>query len=63
MSDATPAALKASLRSDLTEAIRSRDELRTATLRTALTAIRAEEVAGATARELGDAEVKRRLAG
>jgi uncharacterized protein len=57
MSEATQQALKARLQSDLTEAIRGRDELRTATIRMALTAVRAEEVAGATARELSEAEV------
>ena len=49
--------LKARLQSDLTGAMRGRDELRTATLRMALTAIRAEEVAGSVARELTDADV------
>ena len=51
------AALKDRRRADLTEAIRSRDELRSATIRLALTAITNEEVAGKTARELSDAEV------
>ena len=51
------AALKDRLRDDLTEAIRSRDELRSATIRLALTAITNEEVAGKTARELSDDEV------
>ena len=49
--------LKQSLQSDLTEAIRSRDELTSATLRMALSAITNEEVAGKTARELSDDEV------
>jgi len=49
--------LKARLQSDLTGAMRGRDELRTATLRMALTAIRAEEVSGSVARELSDADV------
>ena len=49
--------LKQSLQSDLTEAIRSRDELTSATLRMALSAITNEEVAGKTARTLSDAEV------
>ncbi len=55
----TPSApdLKSRLRGDLTEAIRSRDELRAATLRMALTAVRSEEVAGTSARELSEAEV------
>jgi len=49
--------LKDRLRSDLTASMRARDEVRTATIRMALTAIRAEEVAGDTARELPDVEV------
>jgi|SRR4051812_36376941 uncharacterized protein YqeY len=49
--------LKARLRSDLTEAIRGRDELRVATLRMVLTSIKSEEVAGDVARELSDPEV------
>ena len=48
--------LKARLQADLTEAIRSRDDVRSATLRLALTAWRTEEVAGSQARELDDAE-------
>ncbi|MGZ4595413.1 MAG: GatB/YqeY domain-containing protein [Actinomycetes bacterium] len=51
------AALKDRLQSDLTTAMKTRDELRAATLRMALTAIRVEEVSGKTARELDDAEV------
>jgi uncharacterized protein YqeY len=46
------------LHRDLTEAMRARDELRTATLRMTLAAIRSEEVAGAQARVLGDVEVQ-----
>jgi uncharacterized protein YqeY len=49
--------LKDRLQSDLTTAMKSRDELRTATLRMALTAVRIEEVSGKAARELDDAEV------
>ncbi len=49
--------LKAKLREDLTEAIRSKDELRSSTLRMVLTAITTEEVAGKEARVLSDAEV------
>jgi uncharacterized protein YqeY len=49
--------LKDRLQADLTTAMKSRDELRVATLRMALTAIRVEEVSGKSARELGDAEV------
>ncbi|WP_088290675.1 GatB/YqeY domain-containing protein [Kineosporia sp. A_224] len=56
MSD-TPTGLKARMQSDLTEAIRSRDELTAATLRMALTAVRSEEVAGTSARELSEDEV------
>jgi hypothetical protein len=41
--------------------MKARDELTTATLRMALTAITTEEVAGKTARELGDDEVLRVL--
>lgn len=49
--------LKEKLRADLTAAMKGRDELVTATLRMALTAIGNEEVAGKQARELSDAEV------
>ncbi|HET8969520.1 MAG TPA: GatB/YqeY domain-containing protein [Candidatus Nanopelagicales bacterium] len=49
--------LKDQLQSDLTAAMKARDELRSATLRMVLTAVRTEEVAGKTARELDDAEV------
>ena len=49
--------LKDRLRADLTTAMRSRDELRSATLRMLLTAVKTEEVAGRSARELDDAEV------
>jgi uncharacterized protein YqeY len=49
--------LKTRLRSDLTAAMRSRDSTRTQTIRAVITAIRAEEVSGTTARELSDAEV------
>ncbi|WP_448642164.1 GatB/YqeY domain-containing protein [Geodermatophilus sp. URMC 63] len=50
-------ALKDRLRADLTSAMKSRDELRTATLRMVLAAVSAEEVAGKEARELSDDEV------
>ena len=50
--------LKDQLRADLTTAMKSRDELRTATLRMVLAAVSAEEVAGKEARELGDDEVQ-----
>lgn len=49
--------LKARLRADLTAAMKARDELTTATLRMALTAVTTEEVAGKSARELSDDEV------
>jgi uncharacterized protein YqeY len=49
--------LKSRLQSDLTDAIRTRDEVRAATLRLALTAVRSEEVAGKSARTLSDADV------
>lgn len=50
-------ALKAQLQSDLNASMKARDEVTTATLRMALTAITTEEVAGKTARELTDDEV------
>ena len=49
--------LKAQLRTDLTTAMKARDELRSATIRMALSAITNEEVAGKVARELSDDEV------
>ena len=49
--------LKERLRSDLTAAMKARDELVKATLRMTLTAIGNAEVAGDEARELGDDEV------
>ena len=49
--------IKESLRSDLTEAIRSRDEITSGTIRMVLTAITKEEVAGKEARVLSDDEV------
>jgi uncharacterized protein YqeY len=49
--------LKDQLQADLTTAMKARDELRSATLRMVLTAVRTEEVAGKTARQLDDAEV------
>ncbi|HVY10601.1 MAG TPA: GatB/YqeY domain-containing protein [Mycobacteriales bacterium] len=49
--------LKERLRTDMTAAMKARDELRTATLRMVLTAITNEEVAGKAARELSDDEV------
>ena len=50
--------LKDRLRTDLTAAMKGRDELRTATLRMVLAAVSAEEVAGKEARELSDDEVQ-----
>jgi uncharacterized protein YqeY len=49
--------LKERLRSDLTTAMKARDQVRVATLRMALSAINTEEVAGETHRELSDDEV------
>jgi uncharacterized protein len=49
--------LKERLQGDLTAAMKGRDELRAATLRMVLTAVRTEEVSGKAVRELDDAEV------
>ncbi len=49
--------LKDQLQADLTNAMRSRDQVRLRTLRMALTSIRTEEVAGASEHELSDADV------
>jgi uncharacterized protein YqeY len=54
--------LKARLRSDLTDAMKSQDKLRTNTLRMLVAAIQTEEVSGKQARELSDDEVLRVLA-
>ena len=51
------AELKERMRTDLTAAMRARDQVRMRTLRMALSSIRNEEVAGASARELTDDEV------
>jgi uncharacterized protein YqeY len=51
------AALKDRLRTDLTAAMKARDEVRVRTLRMALTSVTKEEVAGKSARELSDDEV------
>lgn len=51
------AELKNQLRADLATSMKARDELRTRTIRMALTSITNEEVSGATARELSDDEV------
>jgi uncharacterized protein YqeY len=50
-------ALKEKLQNDLTEAMRARDEVRSATIRMILTAVKNEEVSGKEARELNDQEV------
>ena len=50
--------MKQRLRADLTTAMKARDELRTATLRMVLTAVSAEEVSGARARDLTDDDVQ-----
>jgi uncharacterized protein YqeY len=49
--------IKEQLKKDLTEAIRSRDEITSGTIRMVLTAITNEEVAGKEARVLSDEEV------
>jgi uncharacterized protein len=51
------AELKERLRTDLSAAMRARDQVRMRTLRSALTAVTNEEVAGKAARELSDDEV------
>ncbi|MFG1920428.1 GatB/YqeY domain-containing protein [Cryptosporangium sp. NPDC048952] len=58
----TPAGgLKNRLTTDLTTAMKAKDEIVTSTIRMALTAIRNEEVAGKAARELSEDEVLRVL--
>lgn len=54
--------LKTTLQSDLTAAMRAREQVRVATLRMALSAISTAEVAGTEARELSDAETLKVLA-
>lgn len=49
--------IKETLRADLTEAIRSRDEITSGTIRMVLTALTNEEVSGKEARTLSDDEV------
>ncbi len=56
------AELKDRLRSDLTQAMKAQEKLRTATLRMLLAAIQSEEVSGKQARELTDDEVLKVLA-
>ena len=51
------AELKDRLRTDLTAAMKARDEVRVRTLRMALTSVTKEEVAGKSARELSNDEV------
>src|SRR6185295_18214529 len=59
---ATVSELKQRLRTDLTSAMKARDELVKSTLRMTLTAIGNAEVAGTEARELSDDEVLRVIA-
>ena len=54
--------LKATIQSDLHDAMRARDKVRAGTLRMALTSITNEEVSGKQARELSDDEVLKVLA-
>lgn len=54
--------LKEQLHSDLTDAMRAKDDVRRSTLRMVLTAITNEEVAGRQARQLSDDEVQKVLA-
>lgn len=56
------AELKERLRSDLTEAMKNQDKLRTATLRMMLAAIQTEEVSGKQARDLTDDDIVKVLA-
>lgn len=51
------AAMKDRLRTDLTAAMKARDEVRVRTIRMALTSVTKEEVAGDSARELSDEEI------
>jgi uncharacterized protein len=54
--------LKSTLRADLHTSMRERDQVRSSTLRMALTAVTNEEVSGSTARELSEDEVLKVLA-
>ena len=56
------AELKSRLRADLTDAMKTKDKLRTATLRMLLAAVQTEEVSGKQSRELSDDEVLKVLA-
>jgi uncharacterized protein YqeY len=58
----TEQTLKATVQSDLHDAMRARDKVRSGALRMALTSITNEEVAGKEARELSDDEVLKVLA-
>ncbi len=49
--------LKDKLKADLTASMKSRDEVRTRTIRMALAAVNVEEVSGKAARELSDEEI------
>lgn len=62
MTEPGPSQLKSTLRTDLHTSMRERDQVRSATLRMALTAVTNEEVSGTTARELSDDEVLKVLA-
>ncbi|MFV2197965.1 GatB/YqeY domain-containing protein [Nocardiopsis sp. LOL_012] len=53
--------LKDRLKSDLTTAMKARDQVRTATLRMVLAAISTEEAAGSSQRSLGDDEIVKLL--
>jgi len=55
--DVTMSSLEQQLHADLTDSIRARDEVRSSTLRMALTAVKNEAVSGDAARELTDADV------
>jgi uncharacterized protein len=55
-------ALKEQLRSDMVAALKGKDELRLSTLRMVLSAVSNEEVAGKSARELSDDEVRKVVA-
>jgi uncharacterized protein YqeY len=58
----TEQSLKATVQSDLHDAMRARDKVRSGALRMALTSITNEEVAGKEARQLSDDEVLKVLA-
>jgi uncharacterized protein len=55
-------ALKEQLRSDMVAALKGKDELRLSTLRMVLSAVSNEEVAGKSARELSDDDVRKVVA-